>query len=222
MIDVGSVESSVRICSMFAQYLPLLGIDTTTVTDTGSARVVLIVTVFLVLLGAALAVLTFQLWKSTKPDPEALGPLVEMSGRKFYKLDAIEQRQRLDVARPVVKDSATPTTTAVLLPSAESIEAIEPFESATPVDAADLVELQTAIIDEMFIDDSSVMEKVGIGPDSISWDDDEWPDVDDWSVPAKDVPRQRDWRLDVVDSAPANPVAPEPRGRESIDPLLGF
>ena len=77
-----------------------LGLDTTSVSDAGSTRVVVIVTLLLIGLGIGLGILNIWFWRKTKPDPEALGPLVEMSSRKFAELGLIEQRHRLDQVRP--------------------------------------------------------------------------------------------------------------------------
>jgi hypothetical protein len=39
-------------------------------------------------------------WRSTRPDPEALAPLVVMSSKRWRLGSPIERRQALDVARP--------------------------------------------------------------------------------------------------------------------------
>ena len=75
-------------------------IDTESVSDAGSSNVVLAVTVALVVLGSALLVVTAWFWRSTRPDPDALGPLVVMSERRFATLGPIERRRTLDGARP--------------------------------------------------------------------------------------------------------------------------
>ncbi|MBU3688006.1 MAG: hypothetical protein B7C54_09795 [Acidimicrobiales bacterium mtb01] len=78
----------------------LAGIDTRSVGDTGSSAVVLVVALALVAAGVALAVITVWFWRSTRPDPEALAPLVVMSSKRWQLGNQIERRQALDVARP--------------------------------------------------------------------------------------------------------------------------
>jgi hypothetical protein len=77
-----------------------MGVDTETVTDRGSSNIVLAVTLFLVVAGIGLSVITWWFWRNTHPDPEALAPLDIMSGRKFRDHGPIEQRRLLDAARP--------------------------------------------------------------------------------------------------------------------------
>ena len=77
-----------------------MGVDTETVTDRGSSNIVLAVTLFLLLAGIGLSVITWWFWRNTHPDPEALAPLDVMSGRRFRDHGPIEQRRLLDAARP--------------------------------------------------------------------------------------------------------------------------
>lgn len=54
-------------------------LDTTEVTDSGSTRTVLAITVLLLLAAGVLAAITYWYWKNTVPDPEALASLAELS-----------------------------------------------------------------------------------------------------------------------------------------------
>lgn len=83
-----------------------MGVDTETVTDRGSSNVVLAVTLFLIVAGCALSVITWWFWRNTHPDPEALAPLDVMSARSFRDQGPIEQRRLLDSARPTTVDVA--------------------------------------------------------------------------------------------------------------------
>ena len=85
-------------------------IDTESVSDAGSSNVVLAVTVALVVLGSALLIVTAWFWRSTRPDPDALGPLVVMSERRFATLGPIERRRTLDGARPGSSPEDEPAT----------------------------------------------------------------------------------------------------------------
>ena len=76
------------------------GIDTQRVSDTGSSVTVLTVTILLVVAGIALSVVTIWFWRTTRPDPEALGPLTVMSRRDWRERGPIERRRLLDEARP--------------------------------------------------------------------------------------------------------------------------
>jgi hypothetical protein len=175
-----------------------LGLDTTTVNDAGNTRIVVIVTFSLIAIGIALGVLNVWFWKRTKPDPEALGPLVEMSSRKFAELELIEQRHRLDQLRPSL----------VASPKVEALPIMQP-----PIVLEDEPqEVVTELVQEVAIND-------------IDWDDDEWPDVDDWSLPEEKVHQQEIFDQDLEDEFEVDQevMNEQPKkGQTSIDPLLGF
>ena len=205
-----------------------LGLDTTSVSDAGSTRVVVIVTLLLSGLGLGLGILNIWYWRKTKPDPEALGPLVEMSSRKFAELGLIEQRHRLDQLRPSLASE----------PSVESLPALQ-----SPI----ILENESLDFDDEVIDYLVVSEEVdqevsrnevpllSTSVNDIDWDDDEWPDVDDWSLPVDRLKEQDpvllhelfDQDQDPVQEIDAEVVAEAPKerpvkGPASIDPLLGF
>jgi len=196
---VGSGTFSDRLSLMFIVRLAsTLGLDTTTVNDAGSTRIVVLVTVSLIALGIGLGVLNIWFWRKTKPDPEALGPLVEMSSRKFADLEMIEQRHRLDQLRPSLVASSTIEPLPVMQPPI-------PFEDEPQ-------EVLPEIVEEVAIND-------------IDWDDDEWPDVDDWSLPEEKARQQEIFDQDLEDELEiAQEVLNEEpkKGPVSIDPLLGF
>ena len=196
---VGSGTFSDRLSLMFIVRLAsTLGLDTTTVNDAGSTRIVVLVTVSLIALGIGLGVLNFWFWRKTKPDPEALGPLVEMSSRKFADLEMIEQRHRLDQLRPSLVASST-------------IEPLPVMQPPIPIED-EPQEVLPEIVEEVAIND-------------IDWDDDEWPDVDDWSLPEEKARQQEIFDQDLEDELEiAQEVLNEEpkKGPVSIDPLLGF
>jgi hypothetical protein len=198
------------------------------VSDAGSTRVVVIVTLLLIGLGIGLGILNIWFWRKTKPDPEALGPLVEMSSRKFAELGLIEQRHRLDQLRPSLASE----------PSVESLPALQ-----SPI----ILENESLDFDDEVIDYLVVSEEVdqevsrnevpllSTSVNDIDWDDDEWPDVDDWSLPVDRLKEQDpvllhelfDQDQDPVQEIDAEVVAEAPKerpvkGPASIDPLLGF
>ena len=198
---VGSGTFSDRLSEMFVvRFASTLGLDTTTVNDAGSTRIVVIVTFLLIVLGLGLGVLNVWFWKKTKPDPEALGPLVEMSSRKFAELEPIEQRHRLDQLRPS-------------LVSATKVEALPVMQPPIPLED-EPQEVVRELVQEVAIND-------------IDWDDDEWPDVDDWSLPDDKGRQQELFDQDLedefdIDVAPEVPKEQPKKGPMSIDPLLGF
>ena len=196
---VGSGTFSDRLSLMFIVRLAsTLGLDTTTVNDAGSTRIVVLVTLSLIALGIGLAVLNIWFWRKTKPDPEALGPLVEMSSRKFADLELIEQRHRLDQLRPSLVASST-------------IEPLPVMQPPIPIDD-EPQEVLPEIVEEVAIND-------------IDWDDDEWPDVDDWSLPEEKARQQEIFDQDLEDDIEVvqEVVKEQPKkGPVSIDPLLGF
>jgi hypothetical protein len=214
------------------QFASTLGLDTTTVNDAGSTRIVVIVTFLLIALGIGLGVLNVWFWKKTKPDPEALGPLVEMSSRKFVDLEPIEQRHRLDQLRPSL----------VSAPKIEALPVMQP-----PISLEDeKQDIDSEIVAEFEIEENSDQSSDHIedpllsnipssassrstsrSTNDIDWDDDEWPDVDDWSLPGEKVQQQELFDQDLEDEL-EEVVAPEvhkeqpKKGPVSIDPLLGF
>lgn len=196
---VGWGAFSDRMSLMFIVFFASsLGLDTTTVSDAGSTRIVVLVTLLLIALGIGLGVLNIWFWRKTKPDPEALGPLVEMSSRKFAELALIEQRHRLDQLRPSLVASSK----------------IEPLPVMQPPIALDdgPQEVLPEIVEEVAIND-------------IDWDDDEWPDVDDWSLPEDKARKQEIFDQDLEDDIEVvqEVVKEQPKkGPVSIDPLLGF
>ena len=196
---VGSGTFSDRLSLMFiVRFASTLGLDTTTVNDAGSTRIVVLVTASLIALGIGLGVLNFWFWRKTKPDPEALGPLVEMSSRKFAELELIEQRHRLDQLRPSLVASST-------------IEPLPVMQPPIPIED-EPQEVLPEIVEEVAVND-------------IDWDDDEWPDVDDWSLPEEKARQQEIFDQDLEDEFEiAQEVLNEQpkKGPVSIDPLLGF
>jgi hypothetical protein len=161
-------------------------------------------------------VLNVWFWRKTKPDPEALGPLVEMSSRKFAELEPIEQRHRLDQLRP-----------SLALPPIDELlaEIVQPDLFEEVPEAVDPVVEQDAFLEMVAI--SSNEPRRTISANEIDWDDDEWPDVDDWSLPADKSRQQELFDQDLEDEFDID-VAPEvsneqpKNGPVSIDPLLGF
>ena len=196
---VGSGAFSDRMSLMFIVRLAsTLGLDTTTVNDAGSTRIVVLVTLSLIALGVGLGVLNIWFWRKTKPDPEALGPLVEMSSRKFAELELIEQRHRLDQLRP----SLVASSTIAPLPVMQLPIVLEDKSQ----------EVVTEVVEDVVINE-------------IDWDDDEWPDVDDWSLPEEKARQQEIFDQDLEDDIEVvqEVVKEQPKkGPVSIDPLLGF
>ena len=70
------------------------------INDASSTRKVYLLAAGLALLGIALVVMTVWFWRSTRHDPELLGPLEEMGARRFRRLDGGTQQQVLDRSRP--------------------------------------------------------------------------------------------------------------------------
>ena len=196
---VGSGAFSDRMSLMFIVRLAsTLGLDTTTVNDAGSTRIVVLVTLSLIALGVGLGVLNIWFWRKTKPDPEALGPLVEMSSRKFAELELIEQRHRLDQLRP----SLVASSKIAPLPVMQLPIVLEDKSQ----------EVVTEVVEDVVINE-------------IDWDDDEWPDVDDWSLPEEKARQQEIFDQDLEDDIEVvqEVVKEQPKkGPVSIDPLLGF
>lgn len=111
-------------------------------------------------------VLTVRFWKSSQPDPDALGPLAQMSLRKFSKADAVEQRYLLDQGRPGLQ-------------SGEPI-VDQPADIVTKVL---LAEVELADVEPAEVLEETAVQVVGIQSDAVlAFDDEDWPDLDDWSI----------------------------------------
>jgi len=133
--------------------------------------VILLITLVLILLGCLMIVLTVRFWRSSQPDPDALGPLAQMSLRKFSKVDPLQQRYLLDQGRPglhggepVVVDAEV-NLTEVVLAEVESAE-VEPAE----VEPAEVVE-------EIAVQVVEIQSDI-----DLAFDDEDWPDLEDWSI----------------------------------------
>lgn len=171
----------------------LAGIDTRSVGDAGSSVVVLVVAVALVAAGVALAGITVWFWRSTRPDPEALAPLVVMSSKGWRLGNPVERRHALDVARPGA-------AVAVLEPVANEGVAEEP--------AVDTVLNENAILDAVATDDD-IPAEIEFAPDEhvAEAGDGLFDDLDEDSV--------------LYDADPVNSAPNERDGSWPIDPLLG-
>lgn len=99
-----------------------LTVETTTVSDSGSTAVVLVVTGLLMLAGLGMSALAYWYWKSTIPDPESLGPLHSMSARSFAALHEVEQRKALDALRPSLASTVSAESPSADVADGESVE----------------------------------------------------------------------------------------------------
>ena len=175
----------------------LAGIDTRSVGDTGSSVVVLVVAMALVAAGVALTGITVWFWRSTRPDPEALAPLVVMSSKRWRLGNPVERRQALDVARP-----------------GASVAVLEPVADDLLVDdaSADDLVTQTAVADEV-VANSEIPDEI---PIEIAFAPDE-PVAQVVDGLFDDL----DEDADQYDDDPVNSGPIERDGSSPIDPLLG-
>ena len=121
-------------------------------------------------------VLTVRFWKSSQPDPDALGPLAQMSLRKFSKVDPLQQRYLLDQGRPglhgeePVVDQPVDIVTEVLPVDVELV-------------AFELAEVEPAAVESAEVLEEIAVQVVEIQSDiDLAFDDEDWPDLDDWSI----------------------------------------
>lgn len=188
-------------------------VETTTVSDSGNTLVVLLVTLFLVLAGAALTVVAVWYWRSTIPDPESLGPLHQMSSRRFTSLEPVEQRRALDSLRPSLADVVSDTKVST---SPVVVDDIEPAADEPNLDEPDNSPVVT--IESVERAERSV-ERV------VDWDDEEWPG-DDWSELDALINDDPEILIDAFDQPPVEERRAEPRAETGstsapIDPLIG-
>jgi len=93
--------------------------------DPEGTRTITAIVVLLAVLGVALVMLAFWLFRLTRPDKELLAPLEVMGERKWRRADPVWQRRRLDEVRPA---DAQP-----LQPSAAPPDFDEAFFEHAPV-----------------------------------------------------------------------------------------
>ncbi|MEZ5217133.1 MAG: hypothetical protein R2705_17970 [Ilumatobacteraceae bacterium] len=79
--------------------------------SSASTRVLLVVSALLVL-GVVLIGVTWWLWRSTRPEPDALAPLQVLGTRSFAKADEEARRRALAAARPDHDGSENPISTS--------------------------------------------------------------------------------------------------------------
>ncbi|GDX27472.1 hypothetical protein LBMAG12_18460 [Actinomycetes bacterium] len=142
------------------------GIDTTRLSDSSTARLILLTTLGLILLGCLMIVLTVRFWKNSHPDPDALGPLAQMSLRKFSKADAVQQRYLLDLGRPGLQGGEPIVDQAV-----DIVTEVEPVG----VEAAEVEPAE--VLEEIAVQVVEIQSELGL-----AFDDEDWPDLDDWSI----------------------------------------
>ena len=116
-------------------------------------------------------VLTVRFWKSSQPDPDALGPLAQMSLRKFSKVDAVQQRYLLDQGRPGLQNGEP-----IVDQPADIVTEVLPAE----VESA---EVESAEVEPAEVLEETAVQVVEIQSDAVlAFEDEDWPDLDDWSI----------------------------------------
>jgi hypothetical protein len=193
-------------------------VETTTVSDSGNTLVVLLVTLFLVLAGAALTVVAVWYWRSTIPDPESLGPLHQMSSRRFTSLEPVEQRRALDSLRPSLADVVSDTKVST---SPVVVDDIEPAADEPTIDEPNLDEPDNSPV--VTIESAERVERSV--ERVVDWDDEEWPG-DDWSELDALMNDDPEILIDAFDQPPVEERRAEPRAETGstsapIDPLIG-
>jgi len=104
-----------------------LALLASSVGDPEGTRTITAIVVLLAVLGVALVMLAFWLFRITRPDKELLAPLEVMGERKWRRADPVWQRRRLDEVRP---EDAQP-----LVPSAAPPDFDEGFFEHAPAAA---------------------------------------------------------------------------------------
>ena len=115
--------------------------------------------------------LTVRFWKSSQPDPDALGPLAQMSLRKYSKVDAVQQRYLLDQGRSGLHGGETVAGEAV-----ENLTEVLPGE-------VELAVVEPAMVEPAEVIEEIAVQAVEIQSDiNLAFDDEDWPDLEDWSI----------------------------------------
>ena len=115
--------------------------------------------------------LTVRFWKSSQPDPDALGPLAQMSLRKYSKVDAVQQRYLLDQGRPGLH-GGEPVV----------VEAVDIVTEVLPAEV-ELADVESAEVKAAEVIEEIAVQVVQIQSDiDLAFDDEDWPDLEDWSI----------------------------------------
>jgi len=86
-----------------------LALVASSVGDPEGTRTITSIVVLLAVLGIALVMIAFWLFRLTRPDKELLAPLEVMGERKWRRADPVWQRRRLDEVRPAEAQPLQPS-----------------------------------------------------------------------------------------------------------------
>jgi hypothetical protein len=86
-----------------------LALVASSVGDPEGTRTITSIVVLLAVLGIALVMIAFWLFRLTRPDKELLAPLEVMGERKWRRADPVWQRRRLDEVRPADAEPLQPS-----------------------------------------------------------------------------------------------------------------
>jgi hypothetical protein len=170
------------------------------VNDPASTRKVYLVIAGLAAISVGIAVFTIRYWRSTRPEPDALGRLEAMSMKRWERADYTDRRSQLDDARtftggdgPMIWDApdepetwAVPAKVAAPADPEVSTEAVEP---ATAIASLSLAELSRnappAPTPPAPIGDLEVLRALGLDDESLGLATTSVPVVADDSAPIR-------------------------------------
>lgn len=96
--------------------------------DPSNQRIVGAIVVALLVLGVVVVGVTVWFWRSTRPEPAALGPLEEMSRRRFRRLPDHTRKERLDAVRGISTDAVTSDVAVTSTESAGTRDDTRPID----------------------------------------------------------------------------------------------
>lgn len=165
-----------------------------TFNDPENARIILLMSGGLLLLGALVAVGTIWWWRSSRVEHPALGPLEVMGSRSWWKGDYSSRRRSLEAARPTGAEPAGASASSTVEPVDLEAAALAPpwhfddlleFPTSVAAEAADLdaidVDAANAEVADAETADADVVVLETVEADPVT---DEAPidDADDMSV----------------------------------------
>jgi hypothetical protein len=172
--------------------------------DPEGTRTITSIVVLLAVIGTALVMLAFWLFRLTRPDKELLAPLEVMGERKWRRADPVWQRRRLDQVRP--------TDAQPLQPSAAPPDFDEAFFEHVPA-AAGFDDLH----DEAHVNGDQpapAVEPAAVGANVLTSDDSPVEAVAKTEQPTPDVAE-----VSVVDGNGEQEAAEPPKPAPVIKPV---
>lgn len=173
----------------------------------------------LVLLGVGLACMTVWWWRSTRPEPPALGPLEVMSDRRWRTAGDSERRRMVDETRPEGADGRDLVVAPEPIDLSELVRGVPSFDDLRDVS----LESDRPAVPEVAVADLEALElassTAGASPTGVEPGSVEPGSVESGSVEsgAPSTTAADDETVAMVDPNVADPAAPEADAANDAD-----